>query len=76
MWGKGRLAETTQAYLSDYFPQTKQRLYKELLKADREEVFDILSMLKAVNELEVTLERDYKSGLMAQKELEFEDTED
>lgn len=75
MWGKGRLAEMTQAYLVEYFPKAKAKLYKDILTADREKVFEILSDLKALNALEIALERDYKTGLTAQEELEIEDTE-
>ena len=76
MWGKGRLAEMTQTYLGEYFPTKRAKLYKELLTADKEEVFEILAMIKAINSLEVTLERDYKSGVIALEEIENENTED
>ena len=74
MWGKGRLAEMTQAYLDDYLQLEKSKIYKRLSSCDMKEVDNLIYRLRAINDLELSLKRDYESGQLAMEELELEDS--
>ena len=74
MWGKGRLAEMTQAYLDDYLQLEKNKIYKKLSSCDMKEVDNLIYRLRAINDLELSLKRDYEGGQLAMEELEHEDS--
>ena len=74
MWGKGRLAEMTQAYLDNYLQQEKNKLYKKLSTCYMTDVNDIVYQIRAINNLELALKRDYEGGQLAMEELEHEDS--